>query len=1019
MRSGDRILRGRQQGIVALVAVLALSSGTATAATLDSLPTAPERYVVEQWTTRDGLPQNSVTDILQDREGYLWITTFGGLARYDGRTFRIFDMDSEAGLDVARFMSIFEDASGALWLGGERGRVLRFEEGHFEDVDVPVGVGGSPIIGFAQQADGTVWAATKAGPVRWHDGEPTVVELPAGAQDREVRSILVDAEDRVWAGIVGGPVCISGDCPTAPPLVEGLGAAHALARHLEFGLLSLSREGLAAGIVPGEGWLAEVKDAGWAGGVFHEPRTGRIWFTAYDSVYVGKPGAFERVELSTGKYHIRALLLDRAGAVWVGTDGGGLLQIRDRHVQVHGEAAGLASPSVRTVLPDPEGGLWVAAGCNVLHRLNGDAFETHPLPSEAGCIGPMAWGEDGALWYAGGPRLYRRDLAGDTLVATLESDVLALHPSPSGWWVGTGGAGLLHLTGGVASAVPGAEPLSAGSVRVIARAPNGALWLGTDAGVAILMDGSLRRLGGEEGLGAGAVRAIHIDPDGVAWVGTYGGGLTRIDEAKVDRFGRSEGLCDHVVSAIIPGDDGALWMNGNRGVFRVQRVSIEGFLAGDRSRIGCRLFESGEGNGGVQPAGARGPDGRLYFATIAGVAEVDPPRIAAASAPPRMTIEEAQVDGRILADGAQVGPGRGDLRVETAVLSLAPGALHIEHRLVGGDDGWLSDGAATSVRYMGLPPGSYRLDVRARNDMGDVGEIASLGFVLDPVLHQRIWFRWALALFLFGVVSGAWSLRSGSLRRHAAELQAEIDARKRLMDQLRQAQRVEVMGHLAGGVAHDFNNLLTAAGGGASLLRADLAGTEHEELVEEIQTAIERGADLAQRLLQFARGGEPRPVPLVLTAVVDELVPILRRVVPSRISILLEAATPGLRAQLDRVELEQAVMNLVVNARDAISDKGTIRMRIEARQIGIGEARARSVDEGGYVVLIVRDDGEGMDKELQGRVFAPFFTTKKEGVGTGLGLATVQRVVGQAGGFVLLESEVGVGTRFELWFPAL
>jgi signal transduction histidine kinase len=172
-------------------------------------------------------------------------------------------------------------------------------------------------------------------------------------------------------------------------------------------------------------------------------------------------------------------------------------------------------------------------------------------------------------------------------------------------------------------------------------------------------------------------------------------------------------------------------------------------------------------------------------------------------------------------------------------------------------------------------------------------------------------------------------------------------------------------------------------------------------------------------MLLFARGGELNPVELAPGAVVADIMPMLRRVLSPGIDLTLEQETPAPRAEVDRMELEQGLMNLVVNARDAIDGSGTITVTVSTRGLPVGDARARGLAAGRYVIVAVEDDGEGMDAELQARVFTPFFTTKEAGEGTGLGLAAVDRVARQAGGFVRLESEPGVGTTFEIWLPAL
>ncbi len=243
----------------------------------------------------------------------------------------------------------------------------------------------------------------------------------------------------------------------------------------------------------------------------------------------------------------------------------------------------------------------------------------------------------------------------------------------------------------------------------------------------------------------------------------------------------------------------------------------------------------------------------------------------------------------------------------------------------------------------------------------------------------------------------------------------DITEQRNLEDRLRQGQKMEAIGQLAGGIAHDFNNLLTAILGYAEWLNRDLAGDARLGHVTEIQKAAERAADLTGQLLAFSRRRMLQPATIDLASLVADLLPMLRRLIGEQ--IVIEDRTPAALPAIlgDRSQVEQIILNLVVNARDAMPAGGrlTIAARVERRD----EARSDGLPPGSYVVLEVSDTGIGMDAETQRRAFEPFFTTKGVGRGTGLGLSTVYGIVQQMKGVIALESQVGSGTRFRLFFP--
>jgi PAS domain S-box-containing protein len=247
----------------------------------------------------------------------------------------------------------------------------------------------------------------------------------------------------------------------------------------------------------------------------------------------------------------------------------------------------------------------------------------------------------------------------------------------------------------------------------------------------------------------------------------------------------------------------------------------------------------------------------------------------------------------------------------------------------------------------------------------------------------------------------------------------DVSERARLEEQLRQAQKMEAVGRLAGGIAHDFNNLLTAILGYTDLVRDRLpADSEDAKDLEEVQRASESAAALIRQLLAFGRKQVLQRVRLDLNAVLRGIRNMLARMVGEHVELSLDLAGNLPTTLADPSQLEQVVMNLVLNARDAMAKGGRITIATAAATIDAAHP-AGIVPAGSYAVLSVCDTGEGMTPDVQGHLFEPFFTTKEQGKGTGLGLATVYGIVTQSGGWILVDSQVDRGTRFTLYFPAV
>lgn len=276
---------------------------------------------------------------------------------------------------------------------------------------------------------------------------------------------------------------------------------------------------------------------------------------------------------------------------------------------------------------------------------------------------------------------------------------------------------------------------------------------------------------------------------------------------------------------------------------------------------------------------------------------------------------------------------------------------------------------------------------------------------------------YAYPLYAHGGDEVAHATRAFDRMRDA--LQKNEAQKKQLEDQLRQSQKMEALGRLAGGVAHDFNNLLTVIKGHSELI-TDRVGPADPVLIsgQQIRKAADRAATLTRQMLAFSRRQALQPKVLNVNAIVEDIGKLVKRLIPEDIEVILRAEDSLGRVRADAGQLEQVLLNLIVNARDAMPQGG--KLTIETNNVTVDKELVRtrpSVEPGNYVKLAVIDTGTGMDAETKAHMFEPFFTTKELGKGTGLGLATVYGVVKQTGGFIWVDTEVGLGSKFEIYLP--
>ena len=747
---------------------------------------APPAYTVRAFEGEDGLPQNSVISMVQTRDGYLWLGTVNGLARFDGIRFTVFDEENTPGLSSSPVVSLFEDSRGNLWIGTQTAGTVMMRNGR---VIVPgkgeLSVGGEErrLIAACEDDDGAVWLYNKNGDVwRYHQNRfrRFVITPSDGGQPK---SIIKETNGPVWVSTVRGQYAIGpvrDDNALELPISERIAPGPLLdtlvpSRHggywrlvnLEIQKCDSNR----TDVLVKYPWAAQRREIGAAcedadgnllvgtigAGLFRITRSGQV---------TTNEGLSNNTVLS--------LLLDRGGTLWVGTDGGGLNRLRRQRFESLDEIQGW---TVQSVCEDAPGGLWIGSHGNglahwtngALRRFEGTEYVKTVFVDRAG----RAWvGTDNAGLFQG--EQFRR-VTGNGLI---DSQVQAIHQERTGrLWFGTLN-GLVSWNEREWKRFTTRDGLSSDMITAMADDEQGDLWIGTrHGGLNRLHEGKFTSFRKSDGLPSDDISSLLLDAQGVLWIATFNRGLARLHHGHWTRFTTREGLASNNLGYLVEDNEGNLWIGSNAGVTRVRKQALNDFANGAIKSVPLRAYGKGDGlpaaecTTGSQPGAWRGRSGRLWLPTIKGLASVDPAQLNPNTNPPPVMIDSVLIDDEP-ATSRRVGelervvslrPGQERLEIQFSSLNLgAPEHARFRYQLEGYEKEWTEIAGSTSPKsspgvahYPKLSPGHYTFHVTACNEDGVWNEAGStLAVIVQTPFWRTWWFSTALAIAVFALVAG-------------------------------------------------------------------------------------------------------------------------------------------------------------------------------------------------------------------------------------------------------------------------
>lgn len=821
-------------------------------------------YIARVWQSEQGLPQNKVTAIVQSHNGYLWMGTYSGLARFDGVQFDVFDENNTPAMHNSRVTSLLETADGTLWIGDEGGHLTQYQNGRFKTVAFHPAWNGGKISDLQADETGQVWAINDAGQLaRASDG---LIWNPKTSGVANVVHTASSATGKIWIDRWGQVSVLEngqlrslgfGGSPDAN-YVQGIGASR------DGGLWVACDERIRKW--KNDRWMQDLGHMPWGRSVLTrliETRNGVLAAgTPNDGLYLVFPGQAERplhFDTTSGfpSDWVISLCEDREGNIWVGT-GGGVVMLRQSIIQTLSPPDHWQNRSVLSVCPGRDGALWVGTEGAGLYRFKNGAWTS--FSDGQGLRNLYIWSlaEDfqGKIWagtWGGGLFVLKGqhfEFAPGLTNFTVPMPAL-LRARDDGLWVGTSQgllryrAGTFHLYSKTAG-----QPLR--DVRAVAEDSHGTVWFGMAGdGLACLKNQNIRRFRTTNGLSSDFIECLHFDSSGALWIGTFGGGLDRYKDGHFATINRKQGLPNSVVGDIEEDGRGFFWMSSHKGIIRVSRNELNQCADGKAETVHCQTYGINDGmptiecSEGLQPAGCETPDGRLWFATSKGLANVSPQDVTTNRLPPPVQIEAMLVDDQPVAITAgnapmAIAPGRHRFQFQYAGLSfIDPDKVQFQYRLNGLGPEWVNAGDRRIADFNYIPPGRYSFQVIACNNDGVWNHTgASLSFSVLPFFWQTLWFR---ALAGIAIVTG-----SGGLAWFGTRLRM-----RRKLERLEWQRAVE---HERARIAHDIHDDL-----GAQLTRISM-------LSETVQSELDHPDLAATGLNQIYQTAHE------LTRAMDEIV---------------------------------------------------------------------------------------------------------------------------------------------------
>ncbi|MGO9862696.1 MAG: two-component regulator propeller domain-containing protein [Terriglobales bacterium] len=980
-RAGIRKRMRNASGMV----LLALSASMLSASTSDRPLMA---YTERIWQMQDGLPEQIVQAFAQTKDRYLWIGTTGGLLRFDGARFSLYNRENTPAFSDNNIFCLMVSQDDTLWIGTEGGGLIQYRNGAFRAFSSKDGLTNSFVRSVYQDRAGRIWIGTDNGLFQFRGGRLERVDDSATVPLLAVHAIYEDHEGGLW---VGGSrlLRLKGNS-----VVEYHLAGEASQNRVK-SLLETADGSIWVGTVSGlhrkvfaQGSATHFEKQREVDGTvrfLRQTSGGALWIgTIGHGLYIDRDGVFSKMT-APGRLPsntVLSLFEDVEQNIWVGTQAG---MLRLSNTPVRTVALPNASDSdAETVYEDRGGEVWIAAA--ELFRYRDEKAAPYRFPGISGVrIRNVFRDREGALWVGTeGGGVYRQ--VGERLFHYTTSEGLVnnfvrafLASRDGSVWIATD-EGVSRWRDGKFTNFQMADGLCYFSTRSLLEDRNGDLWIGTDRGVSRLHGDRFASDAVTAALQHEKVWAIHQDSDGGLWFGTRAGGLYRWRDGGLTHYTTAQGLASNSIYELVEDQRGTLWISGPNGISAVNRHDLDAVAELRARRVNLTLYGISEGLetiqmcGGEKPAGLLTTRGEVWFPSSKGPVRMDIDQ-------PKPSDQAPAVVDQVVADGLQIPPtGRVSLGPDTKKLELHYGVVllrsqervEFRYRLDEFDKDWSEASADRVAYYTNLPAGRYRFRVAAfeMNNPEQIAE-ASLEIVQRPHFYRTWWFLSCCVLALAGA---AWTVHEFRLRQLAGRFQAVLGERNRLA---REMHDTLIQGCVSVSALLEAHSSLGPREADA---QQDLLNCARTQLRSTINEAREAVWDLRQK-----------------SPPAEDLSTLLRRMTEQfsqEFALPVECQITGRPFDFEQAtthEMLMVVREAIYNAvRHGRSSKVQVGVHFDASRCEVK----------------VRDDGAGFDPDSVSALAAGHY-----------GLVGMKERIARVGGKLTLSSELGGGAEIAFQIP--
>lgn len=978
--------------------------------------TIAQQFRFDHWTVDEGLPQNSVYSITQTLDGYLWMTTFDGLVRFDGVKFTVFNKGNVKGLPSNRFYRILAEDDGTIWASTEEDGIVRLKDGKVEVFNEIDGIQLKKAPEIHKDIDGGVLMISPDGILRWKDGkleqgkrfdtrfykvyfspngfrwELDANGLKRTARDGSVINISLSSEiNENVQKIISKSLSFQNSIQLFEDREQAIWISFPenLYRIKDGEINSLTKEN---GLLP-----SQIVNIG-------QDAEGNIWLTTIgEGACLLKDNRFNCYDKSKGlsDNNTNSLLTDREGTLWITTFGSGINRVTKQLVTTISTKEGLTDKNIYPLFQDSQGNIWIGAAASLFQITDGK-IQKKSFGSQLRYNFNQAIEEDreGRLWFGGIGGVYvvqnnkTEDFIEKLGFKKGTVDFLDIHEDRNGTMWFAGDQGLIKFKDDKATRFTTENGLPSDDVKIIFERKDGTFAIGTKNGLVLMQNNDdensisiLQTYNETNGLAGNHIRSIYEDADGILWIGTYDSGLSRLKDGKFTNFNTSNGMFSNGVFAILEDDRGFFWMSSNQGIYRVSKQELNDFADGKISKITSTAYGKSDGmlnaecNGGRQPSALKNKDGKLWFPTQDGVAIIDPEAVPFNPNPPPVVIESAVLGGTNIAlkDKLEIQPNQDNLEIRYTGLSfIKPEQTRFRYKLEGLDENWTEAGTRREAFYPYLPPGTYTFRVIAANSDNVWNEQgAILKITVYPAFYRTWWFIALSVLAIVGFVY--WMYHRRLATAHRRQLAQEEFSRRLINAHEIERRRIaaELHDSLGQHLAMIRNSAVFAA---QTSQKLEEAQTHLNKISEESVQAITEIREISYNLRPYLLDR------LGLTKAINSML--------KKVSETTEIEVISKVEKIDGIFPNEAEISIYRIIQESLNN---ILKHSEATQINF------SVEKNNQNVIIkITDNGKGFDVNLQNH---------KQ---SGFGLLGMQERVKMLGGTITFESELSKGTTITI-----